>query len=63
VRILALAQRFPYPGPRGFAAPQSRALRLPGKHFGALGEGGETQQFGTFIALYVVAVGGRVRLR
>jgi hypothetical protein len=63
MRILALVQRFPDPVPRAFAAPQFRAPRLPGKHFGALGEGGETQQFGTFIALYVVAVGGRVRLR
>jgi hypothetical protein len=63
MRILALAQRFPNPVPRGFAAPQFRTPRLPAKHFGALGEGGKTQEFGTFIALYVVAVGGRVRLR
>jgi|tagenome__1003787_1003787.scaffolds.fasta_scaffold18674484_2 hypothetical protein len=63
MRILVLAQRFPRAVPRAFAAPQFGAPRLPAKPDRRLGERGETQQFGTFIALYVVAVGGRVRLR
>jgi hypothetical protein len=63
MRILVLGQRFPGPVPRGFAAPQFRTPQLPAKPDRRLGDRGETQQFGTFIALYVVAVGGQVRLR
>ena len=62
MRILAFGQRFPHAVPRAFAAPQFHEPRLPAKPVRRLGEVRETQQFGTFIALYVVAVGGRVRL-
>lgn len=59
MRILALGQRS-----HTRSARLCRTHRgLPGRPVRRLREGGETQQFGTFIALYVVAVGGRVRLR
>ena len=62
-RVLGVGRRVPCPVPRVFAAPQLRPqAAVSHARFGPR-RGAGMQRFGTFIALYAVAVGGRVRLR